>query len=247
MNRRSACVLFGLAVVSLAACASPRRHDALVVACDFDNPPFAFVAADGALVGRDVEMMERIAQEVGLTLEWRKLPFDALLDAVVAEDVDAACATLGITEERERIVAFSTPYYETRIACLVRAGADEPTTLADLDGRKVAAGRGTTSEAALTSVLPRAIAVVTAKAPKPTRERLRLKEIDAAVMDGPDADDLAAAHPDAFRVIDKPLAVERYAIALTRTNGALKEKVDAAIERLRTSGWLDSLDDRWGL
>ncbi|MBK6938786.1 MAG: amino acid ABC transporter substrate-binding protein [Planctomycetes bacterium] len=245
MDRRHALALFALTAV--VACAAPRRDDTFVVACDFDNPPFAFVAADGTLAGRDVEMMERIAQEVGLTLEWRKLPFDELLDAVAGDEVDAACATLGITEERERVVAFSMPYYETRIACLVRKGTGEPTTLADLDGMKVAAGRGTTSEAALTSVLPRAIAVVTAKAPKPTRERLRLKEIDAAVMDGPDADDLAAAHPETFRVIDKPLAVERYAIALTRTNGALKEEVDAAIERLRTKGWLDALDGRWGL
>lgn len=245
MDRRHALALFAL--TALVACATPRRDDTLVVACDFDNPPFAFVAADGALVGRDVEMMERVAQEIGLALEWRKLPFDELLDAVAGDEVDAACATLGITEERERVVAFSAPYYETRIACLVRSGEGEPTTLADLDGLKVAAGRGTTSEAALTSVLPRAIAVVAAKAPKPTRERLRLKEIDAAVMDGPDADDLAAAHPDVFRVIDKPLAVERYAIALTRTNGALKEKVDAALERLRTTGWLDALDGRWGL
>lgn len=245
MDRRSVCLLFCLALLS--ACAAPRRDDTIVVACDFDNPPFAFVAADGAVVGRDVEMMERVAQEAGLALEWRKLPFDALLDAVVEGDVDAACATLGITEERARVVAFSTPYYETRIACLVRAGDGEPTTLAELDGRKVAAGHGTTSEAALGSVLPRAIAVVTAKAPKPTRERLRLKEIDAAVMDGPDADDLAAAHPETFRVIEKPLAVERYAIALTPTQEALKQKIDAALHRLRSSGWLDALDARWGL
>lgn len=245
LHRRHACLVFLAAL--LAACASAPHDDTFVVGCDFDNPPFAFVAADGSSVGRDIEMMERIAHDAGLTLEWRKLPFDELLDAVVTGEVDAACATLGITAERERVVAFSTPYYETRIACLVRSGPGEPTSLAELTDRKVAAGRGTTSEAALSAVLPRAIAVVTTKAPKPTRERLRLKEIDAAVMDGPDADDLAAAHPDLFRVIEKPLAVERYAIALTRDDGALKEKVDAALARLRANGWLAELDRRWGL
>lgn len=219
----------------------------LVVASDLANPPFAELTDDGEARGRDVEMMEWIAAELGRALEWRRLPFDALLDAARAGEVDAVCSTLGVTAERARTVRFSRPYFATRLAVVVRAGADEPRVLADLAGRRVAAGAGTTSQDAVLARLPDAVGVLENKQELPAAERLAARRVDAVVMDGPAAEALVADARGALRVLDEDLGAELYAIVFPPDRDELRVAVDRALELLAAQGGLEELDTRWGL
>jgi ABC-type amino acid transport substrate-binding protein len=234
-----------LAAGVLASCASHQRSDpdAILVACDFDNPPFAGFDEHGFPVGRDVEMMEAIAARLQKRVAWVKMPFDELLNAVERGVVDAACATLGVTEERSRRVAFSTPYYETFLLALVRAGEGEPTTLEELHGKRVAASLGTTAALALAARLSGAVAIAPPSATKKAApQRLLDREIDAAILDGPNALAAAATSGGRLAVVREALAAERYSIAIRRDLDELRAEIDRAIEELRGSGELDRLD-----
>jgi len=230
-----------------AGCAGSDSSETLRVACDFDNAPFAFVAADGGYGGRDVAMTEALGVEMDVTIEWVKLPFEELLPAVERGDIDAVVATVGITEERSKRVLFTRPYFETRIAALARAGDGEPTTLAELRGRRVAASPGTTSELALRERLPDVIAVFDNAAKKKADVRLLEREVDAVIQDGPDADDFAAASGGKLRVIEEPVARERYAIVVSPRRPEWKPRLDAALDALERRGVLESLDAEHGL
>lgn len=218
----------------------------LVAASDLDNAPFAWMEG-GRARGRDVEMMERVAELVDLELDWERLPFPELLPAVEDGRVDCVCATLGITGERAERVAFSAPYFETTIVVLARAGAGEPQQLDELAGRVVAAGAGTTSEAALRERLPHAIPFEAEKDDATTAERLLARAIDAAVLDAPAARRIAAESEGRLVVLEPPLAVERYAIAIDPSRPELKAAIDVALDELRRNGALDELDARYGL
>lgn len=251
-NARAAPPLHGLGLLLLlaVACASapPEPLPAtLVVASDLDNQPFAGVAADGTPTGRDVAMMDLLAEQLGCRLVWRRLAFDVLLDAVARGDVDVVCATIGVTPERAEHVAFSAPYFETAIVAVVRAGPGEPRSLAELHGRRVAAARGTTSERAVRLVLPGAVLVSESEADEPAGERLRAGAIDAAVMDGPAADALVAAAGGRLCRLAEPLAAERYALVVARGRGDLVQHLDRALAELRADGSLARLDARYGL
>jgi len=241
-------LLLGLLLLPVAACnATPDTSTLLVVGSDLENPPFAWVDEEGVARGRDVEMMQLLAERIDRVLLWERMPFDELLDACEAGRVDAVCATLGITEERARRVLFSEPYFETAISVVSRSGADEPTGIDDLADLRVSAGTGTTSQLAVERLLPRARGVFENKSGLPTAERLLRREVDAAVMDGPAARRLVQESGGELRLLVTELTAERYALCLPKGRGALARDLDRALGELRAEGALHALDRRFGL
>ncbi len=219
----------------------------LLVGSDLDNLPFAGVDAQGAPIGRDVEMMESIAAKLGRRIRWHRAPFDTLLPAARGGWTDVICATLGITEERAKTVLFSRPYFETVVTVVVRSGPGEPRGWDDLNGKLVAAGAGTTSESAVRSKLPRAQLALSAKQGLTSAERLLLGEVDGIAMDGPAADALVAGSGGALTTLHTPLATESYALALPKDRSQLVQLIDAALRELEASGDLQRLNGKWGV
>jgi ABC-type amino acid transport substrate-binding protein len=238
-----------LAAVALAAllpaCAATGGAP-LRVASDLDNKPFAYVDERGEAAGRDVQMMQELAHRVGRTIEWVPLPFEELLPAVREGRVDVVCATLGVTPERARDVDFSRPYFRTELVAVTRAGPSAPASIADLSGRAVAAGEGTTSERAVSLRAPAAHLLTGSKTGSTACDRLLAGEIVAAVMDGPAAEALIAGSGGALARLRESFGPEDYALALPR-GSALRERLDAALADCERDGTLARLDEAFGL
>jgi ABC-type amino acid transport substrate-binding protein len=81
--------------------------------------PFSF-KKDGADAGFSIELWERVAKETGLQYEitWVKTVSD-LIEALKDGKADVAIAAISITAEREKVVDFSQPYYESGLQILV--------------------------------------------------------------------------------------------------------------------------------
>lgn len=220
----------------LGACSSTRAdaggREVVRVASDLDNRPFAWVDEAGRPAGRDVEMMQRLAEACGVEIEWRRMEFGALLGALEAGEADVVCATLGVTPEREARIDFTLPYFETTQAVLVRAGVDEPRWLSELAGRRVAASADTTSGRAARARLGASELVLESKAGLSPAERLLAREVDAVVLDRPAADAHARASDGALAVLEEQLAIERYALAVAPERVDLRERLDAALVEL---------------
>jgi glutamine transport system substrate-binding protein len=237
-----------LTALTLAGCRAAQPADVpLWVASDLDNPPFAEVGADGEPRGRDVEMIVELARRLGRPVQWRRLPFEALLPAVERGEVDLVCATLGITPERQGRVRFTKPYFETDLRVVVRAGPGEPRSLAELAGRRVGAGSGTTSERALLRALPESIALVGGSKDKTIAERLASGELDGYVLDGPNAAALVSASTGRLESLEPALESERYALALPLSASRLTAELDQHLADMRREGFLLLLDARYGL
>lgn len=241
---------FLLVMLLVGACARSTpsmRPDALTVASDLDNLPFAGVDASGRAVGRDVEMMRRLAAEIGRELEWKRIAFDELLPTLERGEVDAVCATLGVTPEREQRFAFTRPYYATSIALVSRAGAFEARSIEALAGKRVAASAGTTSERAVRLHAADAVLVVESKQGSTVAERLASGDLDAAAMDAPAARALVDRSGGALELWPVALEPERYAIALRKDDRRLVDELDAALAKLEAEGALAELDLRFGV
>jgi polar amino acid transport system substrate-binding protein len=83
--------------------------------------PFAFQKDDKS-VGFSLELWEKVAQALGVKYElhWVKTVSD-LIEALKAKQADVAIAAISITSEREQVVDFTTPYYESGLGILVNA------------------------------------------------------------------------------------------------------------------------------
>jgi len=244
--RPTLALLTPLLAVLLAACTSTPP---IVVGSDLDNAPFAYMDTQGHAAGRDVDMMVAIAHMLDRELVWKRMDFDELLPAVEAGRVDVACATLGVSPERSRLVDFSRPYFDTELVVIVRDEPAAPQSLRQLEGRKVAASPGTTSQRAVQQLLSDSVGVFEAGGEgQPTDiDRLLAGEVDAVVMDGPAADAAIAAQPGKLHRIPGLFTTEHYALALPKDRGALRNQIDECLRTLQVGGSLDKWNGKYGL
>lgn len=217
----------------LGACAAPTPAP-LVAASNFLHPPFSSLDAEGRPVGIEVDLVADAARRLGREVVWVERSFGELLDAVAQGEVDLAASTIGITDERRRLVAFSVPYFETSIVALVRAGTGEPRSLDELAGRRVSTERGTTSIAAVARRIPTAVRVLDREDGATWARMLGTGRIDAVVLDLSHADTFVAdaREEDAgaqLQVLGEPIQRERFGIATQPGASELLGALDAAI------------------
>jgi len=107
-----------------------------------DEPPFCAPGPDGAPVGCDVEVAFAILKGIGAaSIETRLVTFAELLPGVAGGQWQIN-TPLFITEERERLVAFSRPVWSLADGLMARAGNSKrfgsyAALAADTDGRLV--------------------------------------------------------------------------------------------------------------
>ncbi|MET0028603.1 MAG: transporter substrate-binding domain-containing protein [Candidatus Thiodiazotropha sp.] len=81
-------------------------------------PPFAIKTDDG-WEGITIELLERIAEEQGRTLEFRETGLREMLQLTAKGQVDMAAAALTVTAEREKQVDFTHPFYTSGLGVVV--------------------------------------------------------------------------------------------------------------------------------
>lgn len=92
-------------------------------------PPFSMRNDDGRWEGISIDLLRRVAAEVNseleteldseITLEFREMPLDAMLDAVAAGEVDLAAAAITVNYEREKRLDFTHAYYTSGLGIAV--------------------------------------------------------------------------------------------------------------------------------
>lgn len=116
----------------------------LLVGTDTPYPPFE-IGTPPDISGFDIEVMNGIAESLGLEVTYQDTGFDTIFRDVANGQFDTVAAASTITPERQEKVNFTDPYYETQQNLLVAEGSDIATT-ADLSGVVVGAQDGTTGE-----------------------------------------------------------------------------------------------------
>ncbi len=119
----------------------------IVIGTSSGYAPFEMVNKDGKLIGFDIALGERIAKELGVTLEWKDMSeFTALIPALEAGQVDLVIAGMSIKASRALTVDFTIPYCRTGQTLLVNKNVKGVTGWQDLDkaGNVIAVADGTT-------------------------------------------------------------------------------------------------------
>ena len=124
----------------------------LQVASCLDFPPFESVKG-GDEVGFDVDLAEEVGNRLGLEVQWVRADFDTVFTAIAANQFDMVAAAVTSTgdlgEERDQIVDFSDPYFNSRqsLAVNVQETPDIASTDDLGEGDVIAVQRGTTGKA----------------------------------------------------------------------------------------------------
>ena len=91
----------------------PAEGTPLRVAVSANREPFCFKDASGTICGFDAELAGRIARSLNRPLVFVDMNFSALVTSLQAGRVDAIISLMNFTPERERVVDFTVPYFES--------------------------------------------------------------------------------------------------------------------------------------
>ncbi len=95
-------------------------------------PPFAFRDNTGEWAGLSIELWRDIAARLGLTYRFEEASLAELVDGTASGRFDAAVAALTVTEERERMLDFTHPFFSTGLA--IATAPSEGSVWATLSG-----------------------------------------------------------------------------------------------------------------
>ena len=228
-------------VASLAGCgSSSSSKETLVVGTNAAFPPFEYIGDDGNPDGFDVALIKAIGEKIGMDVQIQDMEFDSLVSSIGGK-IDVAIAGMTVTEERQKTVDFSDPYYEAVQAVIVPKGS-AIATADDLKNCKIGVQLGTTGEfiadeieGAEVSAYNKAIGAV---------NDLNNGRLDLVIVDKNPAAVFGTQYADQVDVIDGSafdFEAEFYAIALPKGNTELAEKINNAIAELKKDGTYDSL------
>jgi polar amino acid transport system substrate-binding protein/glutamate/aspartate transport system substrate-binding protein len=250
-------LLTAMASATLTAATLERIRDrkTIVFAYRDGAAPFSFKDRDGRVRGYSVELCTRIAaaierqlQLTGLNVEWVAVDADTRVEAVASGRADAECGTTTITLSRMERVDFSVPIFVDGGALAVGAHDSPVKRLADLNGRRVAVIRGTTTERALTSALGVAdvkATVVHVAKPEEGAAAVRDGRADAYAGDRIVLTQIMLRSNDALAVLPEDFSFEPYAIVVRRDDPDFRLAVNRALVAIYKRGDIDAIFQRW--
>jgi polar amino acid transport system substrate-binding protein len=215
----------------------------LTVGSDIPYPPFEQKEkGGGGYTGFDVNLMEAIGKEIGREPEFIDSSFETIFRDVGQGKFEAVMSAATITEEREKVVDFSLPYYLSEQAILVKEGSSI-TGLSDLKGKTVAAQQGTTglelgkekAEAGELRAFPEG---------PDADNALKAGVVEAVIIDAPVAKQ-QAEELGGIEIVEKVPTEETYGIAVAKENGELVEQINEGLKKTIEDGSYAKVYEKW--
>lgn len=220
-----------------------KARGELVVGSDAAYPPFEFVDAKGNIVGIDVDIVQGIANHLGVKLRIVNTSFDGIIPALLSKKFDIIISAMTITPERAKQVDFSIPYYNAGQLITVREEDNRIKSEKDLQGKAVAVQLGTTGQFYAES-LPGIKEIRKFETVDGAFLELKNGRVDAVIAD--DLTSLAFVKTTkGLKTINKLLTKEQYGIAVRKEDKALLHQINIVIARLKKEGTIGKLREKW--
>lgn len=237
--------VFALALFAMGAAADSsldRVFDegSLLIAMD---PPYGvmeFYDEDDRLRGIDVDLGITIANDLGVALAIETMPFAKLFEALDSGEVDLVISAVTITEERQKTMRFSAPYFDAALSIAVRADESAIGSERDLKGRRVGVIEGTIGENHVRkSEHVDEDLIRTFRDNRARLDALKRGEVDALIVH------FAASTEPEIKMLDEPISQSYYGVVGRLDDVALMARVDAVLRRMKRNGGLKALRDRY--
>ncbi len=250
--KKAISILTLLTALTFGPIVSASDWDKVRIGVEGAYPPFSFVTASGELQGFDIEIARALCDEIGAECTLVQQDWDGIIPALLARKYDAIIASMSITEERKKKVAFTNKYYSTPAKFAQAKGAGIEISAEGLKGKTVGVQRATIHDNFVTSTFGDAVdirrygsqdeAYLDAVA-----GRLDLLLADSVAMaDGflntPDGEGWEFVGPG---YTDPEFFGDGAGIAVRKKDQDLVDKLNAAIDAIRANGKYQEINDKY--
>ena len=117
-------------------------------------PPFSEKAADGSIIGFDIDIANALCQKMNAECKMIEQDWDGMIPGLLARKYDAIIASMSITPERKKRIDFSDKYYKTPAKFISKSGKFSDDSPAALSGKTIGVARATIHDDFLTKLYP---------------------------------------------------------------------------------------------
>ncbi len=223
---------------------STEEGGTLVMGTNAAFPPYEYIE-DGEVVGIDAEIAAAIAEKLGMELEIQDMEFDAIIPALQSGKINVGLAGMTVTPEREENVNF-TESYATGVQVVIVKEGSTITSVDDLfaEGASHTIGvqRNTTGDLYTTWDLEEeGLATIDRYSRGADAvQALITDKVECVVIDNEPAKAFVAAN-EGLVILDTEYIEEQYAIAMSKDDADLYEKVNTALQELKADGTVDAI------
>lgn len=250
------------------ACANAPEGDLLKTICDRGTiriatdpayPPQSELLPDGTYEGFDIDVANRIGEELGVTVEFVTPDFAEVVAGGWADRFDVSVGSVTITEERNEVLDFTIPYYYTP-AQMTATTASGITTLEGLAGEVICTGEQTTYQFWLEGTLTLIGAPEPAEPPEGATVTTFSTDTECADAIASGREDFtgwltsittaeaAIAEGAEFVKVGEPVFYEPLAVATDKSaaeHTALMTELNRIIQEMHDDGSLTAASEEW--
>lgn len=214
-------------------------------------PPFADQDASGKRTGFEIELGEAVCAAMGETCVWTPIAWDGIIPALTSGKIDAIFASMSITEERKKTIAFSDKYYNTPAAIVAAKDSKIDGSPASVKGKIIGVQVSTThANYADAKYKDSAAEIKTYQAFDEHNADLVAGRLDAVVGDSlAFMDFLATDSGKGFEIKsylnDDAIFGAGAGVGLRKEDTELKAKFNAAIAKVRADGTYDKIAKKY--
>ncbi len=243
-------VALAIGTFGLGGCATKEpsmtiEEGKLIVGSDLDYAPFESLKGDEP-EGFDIDLVNAIGRELGLTVEYKKEIFDTLIPTLKAGGkFDMVASAMTILPDRKEEIDFTDPYFDSNQSIAMKQGSTYAAP-ADLKGKKVGVQSGTTGEEwANENLKPAGAEIVPFKGTTDAFAALQAGNVDAVVNDLPVSAEQVKDASRGLAVVAQIPTGEQYGFGVSKDNPALRDAINKALAGIKASGEYDEIYTKW--
>ena len=244
--------LIAVALISTVSVASAKEWKKIRIGVEGAYPPFSSITEAGQLVGFDIDIARALCKTIGAECTLVPQDWDGIIPALLARKYDAIIASMSITEERKKKVAFSKKYYNTPAKFVRKKGSGIEISKEGLAGKTVGVQRATTHDNFITGEFGDAVEIKRYASQDEAyldaaAGRLDLLLADSVAM----ADGFLGTKQGAdFEFVGPGYSQPKYfgegaGVAIRKNNQDLVELFNKAIQTIRDNGTYKKINDKY--
>ncbi|MFD2191824.1 transporter substrate-binding domain-containing protein [Pistricoccus aurantiacus] len=220
--------------------------ETLRVVTDPSFVPFEMMDQEsGEMIGFDMDIIREVAERAGFDIEIQTMDFNGIIPAVQTGNVDIAIAGITITDERDEVVDFSDPYYDSGLRILVGANNEDITSFDDLEGKRIGTKIGSTSYDYLQENLGDSANITPYPGSADMYIALLGGSVDAVFYDAPNVGYFSTTRGEGRAKVVGPLYEgQQYGIVFPQGSQWV-EPVNEALTAMQEDGTYDEIHTKW--
>lgn len=223
-----------------------ERGNKLIAGVKYDFKPFGFINQNGQVTGFDVDLIQAMADEWGVEVEFAQVTSGNRIQKLAAGEVDLLAASMTHKKERDEIIDFSQTYFLDGQSLLVRRDS-RINGIAELDGKTVSAIEGSTSIDQIQAYADAnniQIELFPFLEYPPAIESLKAGAVDALTTDSVALYQFAQDSPELV-VVGELFTKEPYGMGLPSGDSYFNNLVNFTLQKLKKEGIYDQLYQKW--